>query len=173
MLTNFEWKAQVQDLLQAEQKLLQLSPRFIGIDLQTDTYFNAAQGRLKLRQGNIENALIHYERKNTPGAKSAAILLYQANPSETLKDILTRALGVLAVVQKKRKIYFIENVKFHFDTIKELGTFIEVEAIDNTGNIGIEKLKEQCEKYADLFKIKSDDYISLSYSDMILELQGG
>ena len=62
MLTNFEWKAQVQDLLQAEQKLLQLSPRFIGIDLQTDTYFNAAQGRLKLRQGNIENALIHYER---------------------------------------------------------------------------------------------------------------
>jgi adenylate cyclase class IV len=68
-----------------------------------------------------------------------------------------------------RRIYFIENVKFHFDTIDELGTFVEVEAIDNTGNIGIEKLKEQCRKYAELFEIKSEDYISLSYSDMILE----
>jgi predicted adenylyl cyclase CyaB len=73
------------------------------------------------------------------------------------------------VVKKNRKIYFIENVKFHFDTIDELGTFVEVEAIDNTGNIGIEKLKEQCRKYAELFEIKSEDYISLSYSDMILE----
>ena len=72
------------------------------------------------------------------------------------------------VVNKVRKIYFIENVKFHFDTIKELGTFIEVEAIDNSGDIGIEKLKEQCKKYADLFEIKSSDYISFSYSDLIL-----
>ena len=74
------------------------------------------------------------------------------------------------VVNKIRKIYFIENIKFHFDTIKELGTFIEVEAIDDTGNIGIEKLKEQCNKYVNLFEIKSEDYISISYSDMILEL---
>ncbi len=172
MLTNFEWKAQVQDLLQAEQKLLQLSPRFIGIDLQTDTYFNAAQGRLKLRQGNIENALIHYERKNTPGAKSAAILLYQANPSETLKDILTRALGVLAVVQKKRKIYFIENVKFHFDQVEGLGTFAEVEAINEDEQFSVQQLQDQCDYYASLFNIQPGDYVADSYSDMILQKPG-
>jgi predicted adenylyl cyclase CyaB len=73
------------------------------------------------------------------------------------------------IVSKKRKIYFIENVKFHFDTIKKLGTFIEVEAIDTNGEFGIEKLKEQCDKYAAFFDIKPEDYISLSYSDLILE----
>ncbi|HUV00017.1 MAG TPA: hypothetical protein VMW32_03535 [Bacteroidales bacterium] len=42
-------------------------------------------------------------------------------------------------------------VNFEFkaraENIRDLGTFIEVEAIDETGNIGIQKLKEQCERY--------------------------
>lgn len=103
MPTNIEWKASVKDILLAEQKLLELSPRFIGTDLQTDTYFNSAYGRLKLRQGNIENALIHYNRENKAGTKTSSVLLYQANPSEKLKEILTCALGVLTTVQKIEK----------------------------------------------------------------------
>jgi adenylate cyclase class IV len=43
--------------------------------------------------------------------------------------------GIKVIVQKKRRIYFIGNVKFHFDTIAELGTFIEVEAIDKDGTL--------------------------------------
>jgi hypothetical protein len=31
-------------------------------------------------------------------------------------------------------------------------------------------LQEQCTFYADLFKIKKDDFISVSYSDMIMKL---
>jgi predicted adenylyl cyclase CyaB len=171
---NFEFKTRAKDPDKSEKKLLELNPVFIGVDKQTDTYFNVAKGRLKLREGNIENALIYYERQNVAGAKQSDILLYQHQPDKSLKDILIKLHGIKVVVHKIRKIYFIENVKFHFDTIKELGTFIEVEAIDNTGNIGsdgyrIEKLKEQCNKYADIFEIKSEDYISLSYSDMILK----
>ena len=33
-------------------------------------------------------------------------------------------------MDKKREIYFIHNVKFHIDNVKNLGTFIEIEAID-------------------------------------------
>ena len=165
---NFEFKARTENLETDEKRLLQLNPKFIGTDNQTDTYFNIPNGRLKLREGNIENALIYYERKNMAGAKKSDVLLYQHKPDKSLKDILIKVHGIKVVVNKIRKIYFIENVKFHFDTIKELGTFIEVEAIDNSGDIGIEKLKKQCKKYADLFKIKSADYISLSYSDLIL-----
>ena len=172
---NFEFKARAKDLDALEKKLLELNPNYIGEDKQTDTYFNVAKGRLKLRKGNIENALIYYERQNTAIAKQSDVLLYQHQPDKSLKDILTKLHGIRVVVNKIRKIYFIENVKFHFDNIDELGTFIEVEAIDSTGDIGsdsyrIEKLKEQCKKYADLFEIKSADYISISYSDMILEL---
>jgi len=168
-ILNFEFKAKTTELDNLEKKLLELNPKFIGEDNQTDTYFNVTTGRLKLREGNIENSLIYYERQNTAGAKQSDVLLYRHNPDKTLKDILIKLHGIKVIVEKIRKIYFIDNVKFHFDTIPELGTFIEVEAIDKNGNLGIEKLKEQANKYAALFNIKPSDYIALSYSDLILK----
>jgi adenylate cyclase class 2 len=171
-VVNFEFKAKAAAIDYLENKLQQLSPRFVGEDHQIDTYFNSPIGRLKLREGNIENALIFYERKNTAGAKQSDVILYQHTPDKSLKDILTQTLGIKITVNKKRKIYFIENVKFHFDKVEGLGTFVEVEAIDKTGEIGIEKLKTQCQFYGDFFELQSDSYIANSYSDLLLVAQG-
>ncbi len=169
-ILNFEFKAKTSELDNLEKKLLTLNPKFIGEDNQTDTYFNVTNGRLKLREGNIENALIWYERENTADAKQSNILLYQHSPDKTLKDILIKVHGVKVIVEKKRKIYFIENVKFHFDTIAQLGTFIEVEAIDKDGSLGIVRLKEQADKYAAFFNIQQENFVAESYSDMLLRL---
>ena len=166
-ILNFEFKAKTTELDNLEKKFLQLDPKYIGEDNQTDTYFNVAKGRLKLREGNIENSLIWYERENTAGAKQSDVLLYHHDPDKTLKDILIKLHGIKVIVEKKRRIYFINNVKFHFDTIAELGTFIEVEAIDKDGNLGIEKLKEQADKYAKFFEIQKGDFMAISYSDML------
>lgn len=171
LILNIEFKAKTNDLPAAEKILLQHNPRFVGEDHQIDTYFNIESGRMKLREGNIENALIHYERENTAGSKSSQVLLYQHLPDENLKTILIKAMGIKAVVDKKRKIYFIDNVKFHFDTVQNLGTFIEVEAIDKDGSIGKEKLQEQCDFYAAMFGIKQVDFMAVSYSDMIMSLK--
>jgi len=165
---NFEFKATTVALEAAEKKLLSLGPFFVGVDYQVDTYFNVAKGRLKLREGNIENALIYYERADSIAAKQSDIVLYEHQPDLALKEIFLRVHGVKAIVDKMRKIYFIDNVKFHFDTVKGLGTFIEVEAIDKTGDIGIEKLKEQCSYFASFLGIRESDYIAVSYSDLIL-----
>ncbi len=165
---NIEFKAKTDKLEALEKKLLTLNPLFIGLDEQCDTYFNTPTGRLKLREGNIENTLIYFERSNTAGAKQSDIILYHHQPEKALKDILTKVNGVKVVVDKKRKIYFIDNVKFHFDTVEALGTFVEVEAIDKTGNIDIERLKEQCSYYAAFFEIAPADYLTHSYSDMLL-----
>ncbi len=167
-ILNIEFKASTNKLAALETILQQHNPLFIGEDHQIDTYFNVATGRLKLREGNIENALIHYEREDFAGAKSSHVLLYQHQPDKTLKEILIKTLGIKAVVDKRRKIYFINNVKFHFDTVEGLGTFVEVEAIDKDRSFGKEKLQEQCDEYAVLFNIKASDFCSLSYSDMIL-----
>lgn len=164
---NFEFKARASDIDALEQKLQAFDPAFIGEDTQVDTYFNVANGRLKLREGNIENALIWYERKNEAEAKLSKVLLYQHAPDPMLKAILIKTLGIKVVVEKKRKIYFIGHVKFHFDTLAGLGTFVEVEAIDRNGEIGIQQLQQDCEKYASLFDIKAEDYVPHSYSDMI------
>jgi len=168
MHINFEFKANCKDIKTAEQRLLALEPLFIGTDRQVDTYFNVANGRLKLREGNIENALIHYHRTNTAGAKQSDVTLYKHQPEASLKEALTKALGIKTVVDKRRKIYFIDNVKFHFDEVKGLGSFLEVEAIDENGAIGVEKLKEQCRYYAKLLGVGEQDYVAESYSDLLL-----
>ena len=168
-ILNNELKAHTNNIAALETLLQQHNPILIGEDQQIDTYFNVPTGRLKLREGNIENALIHYEREDFAGAKSSHVLLYQHQPDKALKEILIKTLGVKAVVDKKRKIYFINNVKFHFDTVKDLGTFVEVEAIDKYGTIGKEKLQAQCDEYAVLFNISKEDFCALSYSDMILQ----
>ena len=129
-ITNFEFKARTSNPDEQEKKLLTLNPLFIGEDQQTDTYFNVAEGRLKLREGNIENALICYNRDDNGGAKQSNIILYKHSPDKALKDILVKVHGIKVTVIKKRRIYFIDNVKFHFDRVEGLGAFIEVEAID-------------------------------------------
>jgi adenylate cyclase class IV len=63
-------------------------------------------------------------------------------------------------------------VKFHFDVVEGLGTFVEVEAIDSDGTIGVEKLQQQCNHYANFFNIAPLDYIAYSYSDMLMEKAG-
>jgi len=168
MHINFEFKARANDISKLEALLLKQQPLFIGDDRQIDTYFNVENGRLKLREGNIENALIHYERINMAAAKQSNVLLYQHQPDKSLKEILIKALGIKTVVDKKRRIYFIDNVKFHFDEVQQLGTFVEVEAIDKDGSMGVDKLKEQCSVYIDLFKIDKKDFVAESYSDLLL-----
>ena len=168
-ILNYEFKARVENLEYFENKLKELKPTFIGTDIQVDTYFNVSSGRLKLREGNIENSLIRYHRENIKGAKQSDVQLYKCSKDPALKEILISSLGIKVVVKKERKIYFIDNVKFHFDKLDNLGTFLEVEAIDNSGSLGIQKLKQQAKYYSEFFGINESDYLSQSYSDMILD----
>ncbi len=168
MPLNFEFKARSNRNDELEQALQELNPRFVGEDRQTDTYFQVSHGRMKLREGNIENTLIHYTRSNVAGAKQSNVLLYHHQPNPELKQVLTAALGIKVVVAKTRRIYFVENVKLHFDQVAGLGSFVEVEAIDTDGSIGLEQLQEQCRYFAQRFGIQDQDYLAESYSDMLL-----
>jgi len=55
-----EIKASCPDPEQARMILSELKAEHKGTDHQIDTYFNVKEGRLKLREGNIENNLIFY-----------------------------------------------------------------------------------------------------------------
>lgn len=165
---NIEIKARSnnQDLIR--ELLKSYKAEFKGVDHQIDTYFKVNSGRLKLREGNIENSLVHYDREDIEGPKRSNVTFYKSSDKNSLKEILAKALGILVVVDKSREIYFIDNVKFHIDAVKDLGTFVEIEAIDFDGKIGKDKLYEQCQYYLNLFKIKEEDLISDSYSDILL-----
>ena len=145
--------------------------RLKGIDHQVDVYFNTSNGRLKLRKGDIENNLIFYDRANNSGPKHSKVNLYKSAPNSNLESVLENAMGIKVVVDKQREIYFIDNVKFHLDVVKDLGTYVEIEAIDEEGIRTNEELLAQCQHYLNLFEIEEEDLIAVSYSDLILELQ--
>lgn len=166
---NIEIKARSTNQDEIRQILISQGADYKGADHQIDTYFKVPKGRLKLREGAIENFLIHYTRKDQEGPKSSQVTLFQLEPSSSLKEILNESLDILVIVDKKREIYYIDNVKFHIDTVKELGTFIEIEAIDKEQDIGKEKLTEQCKYYLELLHIDDRALISVSYSDLLLK----
>ena len=168
MPTIIEIKAHCQHPEKIKTILESNNALFKGIDHQIDTYFQVPKGRLKLREGNIENHLIQYHRPNQAGPKKSSVSLYKTTPDASLKIVLTNALGVKVVVDKKRAIYFIDNIKFHVDQVQQLGSFVEIEAISEDGSMPEATLLAQCEKYIQLFSIADTDLIDVSYSDMLL-----
>jgi len=166
-ILNVEIKAKCLNTDIIREILIARGADYKGVDKQTDTYFQCDNGRLKLRQGNIENSLIFYNRENKAGPKASDIAFSKVNIDTQIKNVLTKAYGVFIQVKKEREIYFIENVKFHIDTLVELGTFIEIEAIDDNGAFTKNELEKQCQFYLDLFKIDSTDLLTNSYSDML------
>lgn len=166
---NIEIKAKCDHPEKVEAFLLSNDARFVGLDHQKDTYFNVPAGRLKLRQGNIENSLIFYHRPDQEGPKQSDFSLSKVTDGSATEQLLEKALGIKVVVEKNRKIFFIDNVKFHLDEVPGLGSFVEIEA----GNLSdpaktIEVLRDQCDYYMKAFDISEKDLIHHSYSDMIL-----
>jgi len=168
---NIEIKARCQNLDRIRQLLKSRSADAKGVDHQVDTYFNVPAGRLKLRQGNIENELIFYQRNNQAGPKRSDVSIAPVEPNSPLKDVLSKVLGVLVVVDKQREIYFIDNVKILLDTVVGLGTFVEIEAIDSDGSRTAGQLQAQCNEYMKLFEINPADLVAVSYSDLLLDIK--
>ena len=166
---NIEIKARGINAEKLRNYLRNSNAEFKGTDFQTDTYFKVNTGRLKLREGNIENNLIYYERSNNAGPKSSDFILTKIPDAENLKESLTRANGIKTIVKKKREIYYINNVKFHIDEVEGLGSFVEIEAGNIKADLSKEDLQQQCEFYMQQFGIRNEDLIRDSYSDMLLE----
>lgn len=172
-ILNIEIKARCADPEGARRKLESLDARYVGRDRQVDTYFNVAEGRLKLREGNIENSLISYSRPDQEGPKASNVVLYHVSEnSAALKAALTQSIGVWITVDKQRDIYFIDNVKCHVDEVAGLGSFVELEAIDQRGDKDIAALQKQCEDLMTILGIDTADLVAVSYSDLLEETKG-
>jgi len=166
---NIEIKARCADPSFIREYLQSHDAEFKGVDFQTDTYFNVRHGRLKLREGNIENNLIYYERADQAGPKSSQFRLVKVEDAKGLKEVLAACMGIKVVVKKKREIYYIKNVKFHIDEVDGLGSFAEIEAGNILANLSKDELQAQCEFYLKEFRINQQNFLENSYSDMLLE----
>ncbi|MBN2461408.1 MAG: class IV adenylate cyclase [Candidatus Cloacimonetes bacterium] len=171
MQINFEIKARYDDLDKARSILKKIKAVYIGSDHQIDTYFQCQRGRLKLREGNIENSFVFYKRQDQTETKRSEVYLHTLKPHTAFKDILDRALGVKVIVDKIRDIYFIDNVKIHLDQVRNLGSFIEIEAIGIGRETPDHILQDQCESLCHILMVEKHNLLSGSYSDMLQNLK--
>lgn len=170
MYADISLKARCADPEVIESILAGLNADYQGLDVQTDTYYETAEGRLKHRQGNIENRLIQYKRIPQEVGCKTEVTLYLKNPSSETVAEVCRGKAVLAQVRKARKIFFIGNVKIHLDQIDKLGSFVEIEAIDLDGSVGIEVLRQQCDYYKSILQIDDEAIVNQDYIDLIKQL---
>ncbi|NOT75877.1 MAG: class IV adenylate cyclase [Cyclobacteriaceae bacterium] len=154
---DFTIKAIVTDFSRTESLLKDLAV-LKGIDHQKDTYFNVSKGKLKLRQGTIENLITHYERIEDDGMEKTIVYQYDANPTRNQIDSLFQNHKIIGTVEKIRRIYFSGIIKIHLDTLPDQRTFIEIEAIDSSDSIQSEELKAQCISMKRKLEI-SDEYL--------------
>lgn len=168
-IKNVEIKARCKDPDRIRSILKELNAEYKGLDHQVDTYFHVNEGRLKLRQGNIENNLIYYRRPDSNEPKRSDVRMVPLNASSgSIQTLLAEALGIMVTVNKQREIFFIDNVKFHIDRVKVLGSFVEIEAIDRDGTFTEEQLDSQCRYYMKLLDINREELVSRSYSDLLI-----
>jgi adenylate cyclase, class 2 len=100
-----------------------------GTMWQRDTYFEAAHGRLKLRQEDPGSAhLIHYERADEPHPRTSSYRIAPVQDPNSLRSVLEACLRSRVVVTKRRRLFLWENVRIHLDQVDQLGAFIELEA---------------------------------------------
>jgi adenylate cyclase class IV len=127
---NLERKFHCRDLDAVRAALPALPVRREGVQLQTDTFFQARAGRLKLREIEGQSAvLIWYNRSDAATAKLCNYHLVPVTDAALLRAALTAALGERGVVRKRREIYHYRNVRIHLDDVENLGGFVEFEAV--------------------------------------------
>ena len=164
---NIELKAHLRDLEMARRFAESISTKRLDTQEQVDTYFHCREGRLKLREINRESAqLIAYARFDDPSPKPSDYHLVQVTAPEALKAAMSAALGVRAIVRKRREIFLYNNVRIHLDDVEGLGCFLELEAVlgpEIDDAIGYAQLDDLMQK----LDIRREDLLSNSYGEMV------
>lgn len=163
---NAEFKARCVDIPSAIRRVRAAGARWHAREHQIDTYYHVAEGRLKVRQTAVHAELVWYFRSNTLRSKRSDVLLLALPEPASIKRTLAHSLGVKVVVDKVRRIYLRDNVRVHFDHVRGLGTFVEIEAVGEPKDF--QQLQRQAEQMARVLELRPKDLIRGSYCDLLL-----
>jgi len=173
MARNIEIKAHARDFRKQTRIAEKLGKGKSELIVQEDTFFNVPAGRLKLRVfGNGTGELIQYERKDSRGPSESNYLLSPTRNPESLRALLTEALGVRAVVRKHRMVYFCGQTRIHLDQVEGLGPYIELEvALED--DQGVAEGEAIAEELMAKLEIEDNDLIDTAYVDLLLDKTPG
>uniref|UniRef100_A0A915E5J7 CYTH domain-containing protein n=1 Tax=Ditylenchus dipsaci TaxID=166011 RepID=A0A915E5J7_9BILA len=136
MPRNVEMKAKIGDLealLKTAQQLCNgAEPEVLH---QHDTFFNATNGRLKIREfadlATQKSEIIFYDRPDSKEAKISDFLKVNVENAGLLKQVLDMAIGTKGELKKKRSLFIYGQTRIHVDEVEGLGNFVELEVCLN------------------------------------------
>ena len=172
---NIELKARLRNPAAAREVAESLADRPMELQSQCDTYFHCRHGRLKLREIDGQAPqLIWYERSDDAAARASDYRIVEIGGASghcqagkpDLRAALAAALGIRAVVRKRRRIYWHRNVRIHLDEVDGAGSFLEFEAVlsdpaDETVS------RRLVDALAIRFELRPEDLLRGSYGDML------
>ncbi len=131
---NLELKYHCKDFISIRKALKEIGAKKEVIKNQKDYFFHVPENkekispRLKLRIEGKKKILVYYERPNFISGKDTAsiVKLYDVQDNQLL-PFLEKALGVMAIVEKKRELWRKSNTIFNLDTVKSVGNIFEIE----------------------------------------------
>ncbi|NPV11502.1 MAG: class IV adenylate cyclase [Ignavibacteria bacterium] len=167
MPVNLEIKVPVKNLKSLIDIIEKEGAKKIYSARQVDVYYKLNNGRLKIRNssGNGEKSIIFYKRIEDGSERWSDFEVIKVDNPETWIKFFDKFLERLVVVDKHRTLYHLFNTRIHFDKVRGLGNFIELETkVVRNKN----QAKKEFQKLIELLKLNPEKQILNSYSDLIL-----
>ena len=166
-MQNIEIKARYPDSEKAHTIAKKIGAQWLGEETQIDTYFIVPHGRFKLRESSKHGGqLVPYIRPNSEGPKKSTYQILPVSQPSEFKKLMTEILGVDVVVEKKRSVYILGNIRIHIDVVQGLGHFFEFEAVYEN----LEDETKEKQKVSDLlkvFEIHDTQLLKFSYRELL------
>ena len=164
---NVELKARDPNPEVTAARCLNLGAVSAGTLDQSDVYYRARNGRLKLRtQADGGSELIAYRRPDAADASESSYV--RAPASESVAEALEVALGTTVVVSKRRRLLMWEGVRIHLDEVDGLGSFIEFEAmLPDAGDL--ETARAKVARLCSELGIEDGALVSVGYADLLMD----
>jgi predicted adenylyl cyclase CyaB len=163
---NVEIKAKIADAAGLAARLSELEAESLGTLDQTDSFFAAASGRLKLREcAGREAELIHYHRDDATAPRESNYEIAPVAEPERLKALLGAALGLLGVVRKRRRLYMMGQTRVHLDSVESLGEYMELEVVLREGQTSAEG-RDIARSLQKTLGIADNDLVARAYFDL-------
>ena len=120
--------------------------------------------------------LVAYARADTTDSRLSDYLLYPVADAPTLREALSRTLGVRVVVEKRRVLYRYGRTRIHLDSVADLGAFVELETVladdaDDADDGVTEGAAVEHRQVIELLELDRLPPVAVSYSDLLVAEQ--
>ncbi|MFA5022477.1 MAG: class IV adenylate cyclase [Patescibacteria group bacterium] len=173
MNIEIEVKLKVRSLAKIKQRLKLLKAKYLGLVWQVDTYYQVSKNyylkgvpKLRIREErNKGKAFLEYhEAVNNFKAKEFETEVSNAKMAKIILEKFGYKPGLM--VDKKREKYRLGRINIDLDSVKGLGSFVEIEIMNKNEK---ESLKEIYDFLPNLGLSKKDIIAGKSYLGLVWE----